>query len=220
MPSPPIISDWVSRLIANESLADTTTTQTEVASFRVYENLRQQLSALAGVDGFRALASRALALAKSQSPRLSQLQIMANGSLRGICEVDSQASTEEDGEVGIILIEHLLGLFLTFLGEATARRLIEDIIIQVDVKPELSTTGTRESGPFEDIMLVADQLKTISERLETLADKHSSVEQGLLSIAGNLRNIATILDVFTIVRSKTDDTQEGAPIQQTTNYLM
>ena len=220
MPPLPIISDWARRLIAYESLADTTSAQTEVASFRVYEKLRQQLCALVGVDGFRALASRALSLAKSQFPRLAPVQITANGGLAGICEVESQTGTDEDGEVGIILIEQLLGLFLTFLGEATSLRLIEDIRLQVEVKTELGATETRESGPFEDILLVADQLRSMSERLETLAGKHSSVEEGLVSVAGNIRNIATVLDVFILIRSKAVDTQEDAEIQQATSYVM
>jgi len=60
----------------------------------------------------------------------------------------------------IILIAQLLGLFLTFLGEATTLRLIEDLRLQVDVRTEPATstqdTTAREAdGPamaaaFED----------------------------------------------------------------------
>ncbi len=220
MPPPQIIRDWTRKLIADESLTDITSAQTEVASFRVYEKLRQQLCALVGVDGFRALASRALSLARSQSPRLSPVQVTANGGLSGISEVESQTGTDEDGDVGVILIEQLLGLFLTFLGEATSLQLIEDIRLQVEVKTELGTIATRESGPFEDVLLVSDQLRSMSERLDTLAEKHSSMEQGLVSVAENIRNIATVLDVFIHIRSKTGDTQEDAPIQQATSYVM
>ena len=99
---------------------------------RVYDRLRRQLGAPVGVDGFQALASRALALAKSESPRLSAVQVTANGGLRGLGEVESQTEADEDGEAGIILIAQLLGLFLSFLGEATTLRLIEDLRLQVD----------------------------------------------------------------------------------------
>ena len=85
---------------------------------RVYERLRRQLGAPVGVDGFQSLASRALALAKSESPRLRAVQVTANGGLRGLGEVESQTNPDEDGEAGIILIAQLLGLFLTFLGES------------------------------------------------------------------------------------------------------
>ena len=174
--------DLARSLIASEADASTTSLHTEPATIRVYERLRRQLGAPVGVDGFQALASRALALAKSQSPRLSAVQVTANGGLRGLGEVESQTDADEDGEVGITLIAHLLGLFLTFLGEATTLRLIEDLRLQVDVKTEPATTtedttGSAIDGPamaaaFEDLLREIDQLRNVSERIETLADKH------------------------------------------------
>ena len=130
--------DLARSLVASEADAGTNSLQTGPATVRVYERLRQQLGASVGVDGFQALASRALALAKSESPRLGAVQITANGDLRGLGEVESQA--EENGDAGIILIAQLLGLFLTFLGEATTLRLIEDLRLQVDVRSESATT--------------------------------------------------------------------------------
>jgi hypothetical protein len=182
-----------------------------------------------GIDGFQALASRALALAKSQSPRLSAVQVTANGSLRGLGEVESQTNTDEDGEAGIILITQLLGLFLTFLGEATTLRLIEDLRVQVDVgrespKTSLGTAASAVEGPamaaaFEDLLREIDQLRSVSERIETLADKHPGMEDGLVSVAGNIRSIATVLDVFTLIRSKAGGSQEDAPLPRTNGYL-
>jgi len=117
-------------LVASEADAATTSLHSEPATVRVYEKLRRQLGAPVGADGFQALASRALALAKSQSPRLNAVQVTANGGLRGLGEVESRADAGGDGEAGIILIAQLLGLFLTFLGEATTLRLIEDLRLQ------------------------------------------------------------------------------------------
>ena len=105
--------DLARSLVASEAEASTTALETEPASVRVYERLRRQLSAKVGVGGFQALASRALALAKSQSPRLSAVQVTATGGLRGFGEAESQTDAEEDGEAGIILIAQLLALFLT-----------------------------------------------------------------------------------------------------------
>jgi hypothetical protein len=114
--------DLARSLVASEATANTTVLEPEPASVRVYERLRRQLGAPVGVDGFQALASRALALAKSESPRLNAVQVTANGGLRGLGEVESQTDADEDGEVGIILIAQLLGLFLTLLGETTTLR--------------------------------------------------------------------------------------------------
>jgi hypothetical protein len=132
--------DLAGSLVACEANASTTALQTEPATVRVYERLRRQLGAPVGVDGFQAIASRALALARLESPRLSAVEVTANGGLRGLSEVESQTEAEEAGETGIILIAQLLGQFLTFLGEATTLRLIEDLRLQVDVRTESVTT--------------------------------------------------------------------------------
>ena len=196
---------------------------------RVYERLRRQLGAPVGVDGFQALASRALALAKSQSPRLSAVQLTANGGLRGLGEVESQTDADEDGEAGINLIAQLLGLFLTFLGEATTLRLIEDLRLQVDVSPVSArttedTVDSAADGPvmaaaFGDLLLEIDQLRNVSERIQKLADNHPGMEQGLYSAAGNIRGIATVLDVFTLIRSKAGGPRDEVPDLQTNRYM-
>jgi hypothetical protein len=216
-------------LVASEADATPTSLHTEPATVRVYEKLRRQLGAPVGPDGFQALASRALALAKSESPRLRAVQVTANGGLRGLGEVESQADADEDGEAGVILIAQLLGLFLTFLGEATTLRLIEDLRLQVEVGTESATatataTQSAADGPamamaFEDLLREIDRLRSVSDHIETLADKHPGMEDGLASVAGNIRSIATVLDVFTLIRSKAGGSQEEAPDLRTNRYM-
>ena len=221
--------DLARSLVACEANANATSLQSEPATVRVYERLRRQLGAPVGVDGFQALASRALALAKSESPRLKTVQVTANGRLRGFGEVEFRTGTDEDGEVGINLIAQLLGLFLTFLGEVTTLRLIEDLRLQVDVRTESVTTpadtidsaadGPAMAAVFEDLLLEIDRLRKVSQRIETLADKHPGMEDGLVSVAGNIRSIATVLDVFTLIRSKAGGSQEDAPDPGTNRYM-
>jgi hypothetical protein len=218
--------DLARSLVASEADASTNSLQTGPATVRVYERLRRQLGAPVGVDGFQVLASRALALAKSEFPGLGAVQITANGDLRGLREVESQA--EENGDAGIILITQLLGLFLTFLGEATTLRLIEDLRSQVNVRGE-SASATADAAistadeaaravTFEDLLLEINRLRSVSEHIETLANRHPGMEDGLMSVAGNLRSIATVLDVFTLIRSKAGGSQD-APNLQTNRYM-
>jgi len=216
-------------LVASEADATPTSLHSEPATVRVYEKLRRQLGAPVGPGGFQALASRALALAKSESPRLRAVQVTANGGLRGLGEVESQADADEDGEAGVILIAQLLGLFLTFLGEATTLRLIEDLRLQVEVRTESATTTANATqsaadGPamamaFEDLLREIDRLRSVSDHIETLADKHPGMEDGIASVAGNIRSIATVLDVFTLIRSKAGGSQEEAPDLRTNRYM-
>lgn len=219
--------DLARGLVASEAEAGTTTLESEPASVRVYERLRRQLSALVGVDGFQALASRALALATSQSSRLSAVQVSANGELRGFGGVESQR--DGDGEAGVILIGQLLELFLTFLGEATTLRLIEDLRIHVDAKTSAPATpgkmrlsaagGAQMRIAFEDLLLEIDRLRSVSQQIEILADKHPGMEDGLVSVAGNIRSIATVLDVFTLIRSKAGGPQDDDPDLETNRYM-
>jgi hypothetical protein len=229
MLSPKKTRDLARSLIARESDSSTNSLLTEPASARVYERLRRQLGAPVGADGFQSLATRALALARSESPRLSAVQVMANGGLRGLGEVGSQTDPDDDGEAGIILIAQLLGLFLTLLGEATTLRLIEDLRLQAEIGAESVATSADKANSvsedlaiaavFENLLLEIDKLRRVSGRIETLAGKHPGMEEGLLSAAGSVRSIATVLDVFTLIRSKAGGSQEDAPDLQTNRYM-
>jgi hypothetical protein len=230
MPPPNKTRDLARSLVACEADRSTTSLHPEAATVRVYERLRRQLGASVGVGGFQMLASRALSLAKSESPRLSAVRVTANGGLRGLGEVESQTVTDEDGEGGVILIAQLLGLFLTFLGEATTLRLIEDLRLQADFRSESATTATGTTdgstadvpgmaAGFEDLLREIDRLRSVSERIETLADKHPGMEDGLVSVAGNILSIATVLDVFALIRSKAGDSLEEASDLQTNIYM-
>jgi hypothetical protein len=45
------------------------------------------------------------------------------------------------------------------------------------------------------------------------------MEDGLVSVAGNIRSIATVLDVFTLIRSKAGGSQEDGPNPETNRYM-
>ena len=221
--------DLARSLVDSEAEASANALQTEAATVRVYEKLRQQLGSPVGVDGFHVLASRALALAKAESPALSAVQIAENGGLRGLGGVESKTDADKDSESGVVFIAQLLGLFLNFLGEATTLRLIEDLRLQVDntTEPARTTVDATDSeadalviaATFGDLLLEIDRLRSVSEHIEKLADKHPGMEQGLYSAAGSIRSIATVLDVFTLIRSKAGGPQEEAPNLQTNRYM-
>ena len=218
--------DLARDLIATEADSGSSHLHTNAATVRVYERLRRQLGSPVGEDGFQSLASRALTLAKAQSPRLSMVQVTANGELRGLGEVEPQTDSDE---AGVILIAQLLGLFLTFLGEATTLRLIEDLRLQVDADPihalaKEDTATSEADGPavpeaFGDLLLEIDRLRSVSDHIETIADLHPAMEDGLLSVAGNIRSIATVLDVFTLIRSNAGGPLDESPDLETNRYM-
>ena len=111
-------------LLAYEAVAGKASGPSESATLLVYEKLRQGLGEFVGIAGFYSLASRALALARTEDPSLGAVRVAADGSLHGLGEFEHQMEMDKDrageppaGEGGVILIARLLCLLLIFLGE-------------------------------------------------------------------------------------------------------
>lgn len=119
--------DLARRLLAYESVPGENSVPTEAATLRVHEKLRRHLASLAGVAGFQSLASRALALARAEAPSLYRVQVLTDGSLQHLEELEPLTDRHQNGEEGIILIAQLLGLLNTFIGTALTLRLLKDI---------------------------------------------------------------------------------------------
>jgi hypothetical protein len=121
------------RLFAYEVVVGKTSEPMEFPILRIYEKLRQSLSAFAGVAAFESLAFRALTQAKSEAPGLWAVQVAQGGSLQGLGQFEPQIDMDKDladrfpaGDGGIILIARLLGLLLLFLGDALTLSLLRN----------------------------------------------------------------------------------------------
>ena len=54
--------------------------------------------------------------------------------------------------------------------------------------------------PSNAILHEVQQLYDVSARLRTLAEQHPVVSQALITISGNVRNTATLLEVLVAIR--------------------
>jgi hypothetical protein len=54
--------------------------------------------------------------------------------------------------------------------------------------------------PFAAILREVDQLHNVSTRLEGLAEQHTPLSEALLTIAGSVRNTATVLAVLVLAK--------------------
>ena len=54
---------------------------------------------------------------------------------------------------------------------------------------------------FEAILHEVDQLHNVSTRLEGLAEQHTPITEALMTIAGSVRNTATLLAVLVATKS-------------------
>ena len=193
----PQTRDLAQRLLAYENAAGKNTEPTEFAAFRVCERLRQPVITVAGVAGFRSLLSRALTLARAEAPSLGAVQVAADGSLKGLDELQPQVDADQAGEAGLILITQLLGLLVRVVGEAMTLQLVTSEIL-----PDFRFLS-RSSIPigFEAILNEVDDLQSVSARLQGLAEQYPPVTEALMTISGNVLNTATVLAVVAAIKS-------------------
>jgi hypothetical protein len=126
----PKIKDIAQHLIAYEAIGKHQSTTSGPAAFEVCEKLRRSLSTLAGTAGFRSLLVRALTLARREVIALDAVLVRDDGSLDG-------PTLNAAGPGGVLLIAQLLGLLMTFIGEALTMSLLHEIwpeLLTADLK--------------------------------------------------------------------------------------
>jgi hypothetical protein len=126
----PQMRSFAKRLLAYETPRREAST---MASFHAVDKLRTHLAALMGNGGFRALLSRALALAAAEVSWLRAVHIEADGALQGLEAVQARLEPAEFLEGKVVLLAQLLGLLVTFIGPSLTARLVSEIWPQVSL---------------------------------------------------------------------------------------
>jgi hypothetical protein len=93
-------------------------------AFSICEMLRPQLATLMGGVGFRVLLSRALVVAQADDPWLHTVQVEDDGTLSARDEAAALKNPEAMARGSVVLVSHLLGLMVAFIGEALTLRLV------------------------------------------------------------------------------------------------
>src|SRR5688572_19377724 len=93
----PGMRDFARRLIAYETRGKKSAANRTPAAFPV-EKLRPHLATLVGNAGYRALLSRALALAGTEVPWLRSVRVNAAGSLEGLEEPYARLGPDESSK--------------------------------------------------------------------------------------------------------------------------
>lgn len=123
----PKMRDFAERLIAYETRENKSSETKTPAAFHVFEKLPPHLATLMGNTGFRALLSRALALATAELPWLRAVHVKSDGSLEGLDELEAQVDSEEISEGRVVLLAQLLGLLVAFIGENLTLWLVREV---------------------------------------------------------------------------------------------
>ena len=127
-------------LLALEAATATSAAGSRSAAFHVNDKLRRRLSTLAGVDGFRSLLSRALALAKGEVGWLRAIRVEPDGTLEGLDDALAHLSADEFAEGETVLVARLIGLLTTFIGEGLTLRLVQDVWPEIAARDPNSGT--------------------------------------------------------------------------------
>ena len=136
--------DFAARLIADETKGKKSSAVTPPGSFPVVEKLRPHLATLMGNAGFRALLSRALALATAEVPWLRRVQVKADGSLVGWDDPAAQLSPKEILAGRVVLLAQLLGLLVAFIGENLTVRLVREVWPKLSLKNSDVSNGAKK----------------------------------------------------------------------------
>jgi hypothetical protein len=123
----PQMRNIAKRLMAYETSGNKSSETKTPAVFHVCEKLRPHLATLMGKAGFRALLSRALALANTKVPWLRAVHVKSDGSLEGLDELHAQIAPDEFFEGSVVLQAQLLGLLVAFIGEDLTLRLVREV---------------------------------------------------------------------------------------------
>jgi hypothetical protein len=119
--------DIAARLIAYEVKGNQSSVQNLPGAFHVCEKLRPHLGTLMGKAGYRAVLSRAVAVASREVPWMAALEVNGTGALEGWDRPEAQVSPEELTASGVLLVAQLLGLLVAFIGDNLTLRLVRDI---------------------------------------------------------------------------------------------
>lgn len=119
MNTTPAIQDLTRRLINGQAACDPVE-----ASARACEMLGKALVKHLGTGGVHCLLSRAVAMARAESPSHDAVRVRADGSLEGL----DGAGRAQGVEAGALILSHLLALLILFIGEPLTLRLVRDAL--------------------------------------------------------------------------------------------
>ena len=126
-PATPSLRSFAAHLIAQDVKLKNASRSSPATPFSVIEKLRPPLTNLMGGAGFSALISRSLALAAAEIPALRTVQVNADGVWLGLDALETQLGIDRFLEVRVLVLAHLLGLLVAFVGEALTLRLLSEI---------------------------------------------------------------------------------------------
>lgn len=124
--------DFANAIIGYETIDSKASDSKVPVGCLAIEKLRPRLSTLMGIAGFNALLDRAQALGRTDFTWLDAVPNQMESFCEELYKNGAEVEIEEFREGCAVLLSHLLGLLVTFIGQDLTLRLVHD------VWPELS----------------------------------------------------------------------------------
>jgi hypothetical protein len=136
---------FAERLTIYDACENETSETSKSLSFPFSNKLHLHLATLMGAGEFQAFLSRSLALAAVEVSWLDALRVKPDGSLDGLDKFETQLDPQEYFEGRIVLLAHLLGMLMAFIGEALTLRLLCEVWPKIPLSElDLANGGKNE----------------------------------------------------------------------------
>ena len=121
----PKLREFAKRLILIEVTQSKLSASKPQAVFAVLDRLRPCLVQVVGDLGFKAVLSRALALANADVAWLREVHVKPDGSLDGLDELQAKVGHREIDEGRVVLLAEFFGLLVQLIGERLMLQLVQ-----------------------------------------------------------------------------------------------
>ena len=138
----PKLRDFAERLISIGVTDSKSSASKPRAVFTVLDRLRPCLVQVVGDLGFKAVLSRALALANTDVAWLREVHVKPDGSLDGLDELQAKVDSKEIAEGTVALLAEFFGLLVELIGERLVLQLVHTAMPSVSMDDLYFGKGT------------------------------------------------------------------------------
>ena len=138
----PKLRDFAERLISIGVTESKSSASKPRAVFTVLDRLRPCLVQVVGDLGFKAVLSRALALANTDVAWLREVHVKPDGSLDGLDELQAKVDSKEIAEGTVALLAEFFGLLVELIGERLVLQLVHTAMPSVSMDDLYFGKGT------------------------------------------------------------------------------
>jgi hypothetical protein len=123
------MNEFARQLLTSEAKNPASSEELAYATERIYGELHRYLSRILGRDGSLTLLRRSLKQAQNKFSLLRSVETDADGSLKGFLQSLQGQEPAATLEIAVAVIESLLALLASLVGEDLAKGLVEDALI-------------------------------------------------------------------------------------------